>query len=146
MKPITGHEGYYVSKEGVVSRRLRSKFRKHEYKKLKPFYAKKGGGGSVTLYNRETGKRTYRKVGQLVLETFGKQRPSETSWAMHVSGDVRDDSLANLRWREKGEISTVVEPSTGNYRAKVGATDIGSWPTERAARRAAKKFKKTGVV
>ena len=100
----------------------------------------------MTLYNRETGKRTYRKVGQLVLETFGKQRPSGSSWAMHVSGNVKDDSLTNLRWREKGEISTVVESSTGNYRAKVGATDIGSWPTERAARRAAKKFKKTGVV
>ncbi len=67
MKEIAGHKGYYVTKKGEISRRLRSKFRTNEYKKLRPFYARKGGGGSVTLYNRVTGKRIYRKVSQLVL-------------------------------------------------------------------------------
>ena len=74
-------------------RRLRSKDRSNEYKRLRPFYAKKGGGGTVTLYDKESGKRKYRKVAQLILETFGAQKPSASSWALHVSGDVKDDRL-----------------------------------------------------
>ena len=145
MRELSDHPGYYVTKEGAVHRRLRSKFRKNEYKKLRPFYGKKGGGGVVTLYNKETGRRTYRKVAQLVLEAFGSPRPSASSWALHVNGRVRDDRLENLAWREKGEIRIVLEESTGNFRAKVGGTDIGSWPSEKAARRSARRFKKTGT-
>ena len=62
MQAIQGHDGYLVNKLGEVARRLRSQFRKHELKKLRPFYGKKGGGGVVTLYDKGTGKRTYRKV------------------------------------------------------------------------------------
>ena len=145
-REIQGHPGYYVNRQGQVSRRLRSKNRTDTYKKLRPFYAKKGGGGSVTMYDKETGRRAYRKVAQLVLEAFGRPRPSSSSWAMHLNRNVKDDKLENLEWREQGEVRVVHEPSTGNYRAKVGSKDIGSWPSERAARRAGNKFKKTGVV
>ena len=141
----TSHQGYYAKKSGIVARRLRSKFRTNEYKALKPFYGKKGGGGILTLYD-VNGKRHYRKVSQLILETFGKQRQSSSSWAMHVNGDVRDDRLENLLWREKGGIRVTHEKSTGNYRAHVGSEDIGSWPDEQAAKRAARKYKRTGEV
>ena len=145
-KEIKQHPGYYVNKEGHVARKLRSKDRTREYKQLKPFYSKKGGGGSVTIYDKNTGKRSYRKIAQLVLETFGRVRPSKTYWAVHLNKNVKDDSLANLDWREQGEVRIVSEESTGNYRALIGSTDIGSWPSELAARRAANKFKRTGFV
>ena len=108
-KEIQAHPGYHVNKAGHVARKLRSKTRTNEYKLLSPFYSKKGGGGSVTMYNKNTGKRSYRKLAQLVLETFGKQRPSKTYWAVHVNKNVKDDSYANLEWREQGEIRIVSE-------------------------------------
>ena len=144
-REIPGHVGYYAKKNGKVARRLRSKSRTNEYKLLRPFYGKKGGGGILTLYTTN-GKRHYRKVSQLILETFGRQRQSSSSWAMHKNGDVTDDRFENLVWREKGEIRVSHEASTGNFRAHVGSTDIGSWPTEQAARKAARKFRKTGEV
>ncbi len=65
---------------------------------------------------------------------------------MHVNSDVSDDRLENLEWKEKGEIRVIFEKSTGNYRARVGTKDIGSWPDEAAAKRAARKYRKTGEV
>jgi len=65
---------------------------------------------------------------------------------MHLDGNVKNDKLPNLIWREKGQVSVTLEATTGNYRARVGGADIGSWASEKDARRAAKKFKKQGIV
>jgi hypothetical protein len=61
-RELRDNPGYYATITGEVSRRLRTKFRENEYKKLKGFYRKGQGGAMVTLYHPETGARTYRKI------------------------------------------------------------------------------------
>jgi hypothetical protein len=145
-REVPGIAGYYATKDGKVARRLRTKFREGEYKLLKPYYQKGSGGGMLTFYHPKTGSRTYRKVAQVILETYGKPRPSKGYWAMHKNGKTRDNRFDNLEWRAAQPIQVRFEMSTTNYRTVVRGKDIGSWPSETAAWRAGRKYLKTGAV
>jgi hypothetical protein len=95
-RPIPGFPGYRISNTGIVQScvpingrgPLTSQWRTLKPRRVHYYY-------QVKLYRDHV--RHFRKVHQLVLETFVGPRP-EGLWACHNNGNPIDNRVENLRW------------------------------------------------
>lgn len=104
LKPIEGHENYYVSDNGTVI----SLPRVGEGRELQPDYV--NGHARVKL----GGKHNY--IGRLVLEAFIGPKPKANYKVFHINGDTTDDSVDNLVWLPHS-IAQLYSKYSRDYRA-----------------------------
>ena len=98
-KTIPNYTMYEVSDSGLVRSWLSKGVHKLESPKvLKASSFCDSNYQRVSLRSDITGKHETRRVHQLVLETFGFNRPTNKHIVMHLNDDPTDNRLSNLKW------------------------------------------------
>lgn len=94
--PIPEHEGYSISTYGKIISHKRA--RKIELRQIS-----NGSNETVRVCLCNEGKKQIVGVGRLVLKTFADVEGSDSMVAYHKDGDITNNKLSNLEWRNKAD-------------------------------------------
>ena len=115
-KSIPGFSRYEVSSDGDV-RNITFK----QPRLLKLPHARKGQISVIQLIS-DTGVNTSISLGKLVLSTFDPRENTADLYAAHITGDVKNNRLDNLRWESRSQIGTRRFATKPAYSKKVIVT------------------------
>lgn len=90
LKEIPGFSKYYISKDGEV-------YSMRKYKRLHKMTLKEDKDGYLEVGLYKLGKRYFRRVHRLVLETYASN-PNKFTQVNHKDGNVKNNNLDNLEW------------------------------------------------
>ena len=114
-KPIEGFYGYEVSDQGRIRSHWKKKHKSTGYgcdwiydEKTNPIKSSDDGNGyqKVMLYDRESGKRSCKKVHRLVAEAFVPGQDNMNDTVDHIRSGKEgklDNRASNLRWISRRE-------------------------------------------
>lgn len=91
LKEIPNFNGYYISKDGHV-------YSKRKTKELHEMVLKEDKDGYLEVGLYRNNKRYFRRVHRLVLETWSPDHPSEYNQVNHKDGNVKNNNISNLEW------------------------------------------------
>lgn len=94
-RPIKGYTGYEISNKGNI----RSWKHRHGKRKVPlKLSLLKGNKGYLRIALSQDGVQKMRRVHILVIETFGRPRPTDLHQVDHINEIKTDNRIENLQW------------------------------------------------